>query len=359
MAIRRRVLYALLAASLIALLGASGMLFALRPRQSREYAVLLLDESQEDAAIGALLDGAGIIGYISESTQWVFWNDFSATLRQRPLEDFLASVESYDPRNDGYALALHAFFVSNGMRRFFIPLASEWNPLRAAAPFRSMEKRVAQIGLLDYSFEPLSSSSPFLRFFLLFLCAALTSLLFSPFPLIREPQGNPGGFLRYALPVAWAAGVGVGVGVALGISLWAPNPQSLSGPYAAAIPNAMRYEQHWAFQASFNRRPVAAQGQYRWNDSPVDYATDGYYYYYLGDDGLIAGFSIAPEGTRGMPPYPLEYLESFLSSSMGSSKTKRRGDCIAVLVALFFALPGLLSYITRKKAINLKKRVVA
>jgi hypothetical protein len=62
------------------------------------------------------------------------------------------------------------------------------------------------------------------------------------------------------------------------------------------------YEAHIAFQRAFSRRPLGS-------DSPED----GYFKYYLGEDGLIAGVEHERhEGGEETPPFPLENLMEFL-----------------------------------------------
>jgi hypothetical protein len=89
------------------------------------YVVLSLDVSYEDRYIGELLGEGNWGNYISESTQWVFWDDFGEVV-QISLESYGDRVESFDPRNDGYAGRLKSFFVHGGKRFFFIPLSSDF-----------------------------------------------------------------------------------------------------------------------------------------------------------------------------------------------------------------------------------------
>ena len=83
------------------------------------WAVLVLDEAQEDLRIRESLAGAG--DFISESSQEVFIDDFGE-IRKIPLVSFYDEIEEFDPRNDGYAAKLHSFFVRDGKRLFFLPL---------------------------------------------------------------------------------------------------------------------------------------------------------------------------------------------------------------------------------------------
>jgi hypothetical protein len=82
------------------------------------YAALILDESRPDREIRGLLNDETII---SESSQWVFLDEFQS-LSRIPLDEYRDRVRSFDPRNDGYAEKLRAFFVRDGKRVFFIPL---------------------------------------------------------------------------------------------------------------------------------------------------------------------------------------------------------------------------------------------
>jgi hypothetical protein len=93
------------------------------------YAILVVDETQEDRVIREVL-GRGGREVISESSQFVLMDDFGAS-RQIPLDLFHDEIETFDPRNDGYAEKLHSFFVNNGQRYFFTPLESDPADLRS------------------------------------------------------------------------------------------------------------------------------------------------------------------------------------------------------------------------------------
>jgi hypothetical protein len=105
--------------------GLGGLLCALALRiapPEAGYAVLRFDEAVPDRRIGELLS-AVTEGYISESTQYVLLDDFGV-LREIPLDRYAESVAPFDPRNDGYAEKLRSFFVRDGVRLFFVPLAA-------------------------------------------------------------------------------------------------------------------------------------------------------------------------------------------------------------------------------------------
>jgi hypothetical protein len=108
-------------ASLVSLgFGALLLLWALLvpPAGTGEWAVVYAAEGMQDREIGEKLKALGL-EYVGESSQWVLLDDFSA-LKQVPLDSYEEQLESFDPRNDGYAQRLRAFFVQNGERRIFI-----------------------------------------------------------------------------------------------------------------------------------------------------------------------------------------------------------------------------------------------
>ncbi|MCL2473083.1 MAG: hypothetical protein FWF26_05325, partial [Treponema sp.] len=88
---------------------------------SEGFAVLSLDESQNDREIQELLYSKGIKDFFSESTQVVPVDDFGS-LKMVPLDSFRNEIEKFDPRDDGYAQKLSSFFVRDGKRFFFLPL---------------------------------------------------------------------------------------------------------------------------------------------------------------------------------------------------------------------------------------------
>jgi len=83
------------------------------------YALLTVDESYHDRHIQELL---GIKGTVSASSIEIPLDDFSF-LRMIPLEGFYDHIEPFDPRDTGFAVRLRSFFIHDGKRHFFIPLA--------------------------------------------------------------------------------------------------------------------------------------------------------------------------------------------------------------------------------------------
>jgi hypothetical protein len=141
------------------------------------YGILSLDQGCPDRTIGAALTAAGIETYYSESNQWAYLDDFGELVRI-PLDEYQERLEPFDPRNDGYAKTLGAFFVRDGTRRFYIPL----NPEKGDSRKKLARRIAAALGDTPYSLDFLISGSPFSRYvvlFVLFGAAVLGSVLLS------------------------------------------------------------------------------------------------------------------------------------------------------------------------------------
>jgi hypothetical protein len=189
------------------ILGALAVLIAGRsvPRTAGQgYAVLTLDASYADRSIGAILSRGGIEAYISESTQWVYLDDFGE-LRQISLDEYRDQVESFDLRDDGYAERLRSFFVRDGKRRLFIPFSFNF-PGETPAAF---EKRLALLGLPPFSLEFLGFSRSLWPGGLLFILAAVFTLILSGTPLLTAA------FLPLFAALAYAGSTGFALSVVL------------------------------------------------------------------------------------------------------------------------------------------------
>ncbi|MDR1949546.1 MAG: hypothetical protein LBQ38_09145 [Spirochaetaceae bacterium] len=139
------------------------------------YGILSLDETFSDEGIAEALNRNGIGGVVSESSQWVFLDDFG-NLERIPLGEYRERLEDFDPRNDGYAEQLRAFFVREGRRFFYIPLVSDRGK-------GALQKRVAlSLGDTPYSLVLPRAPEQVPWLFILFGCAALGTLAFSLFP---------------------------------------------------------------------------------------------------------------------------------------------------------------------------------
>jgi hypothetical protein len=153
--------------------------FFLPALSTEGYGILSLDAARADREIGDLLVRGGLENFISESTQWVFLDDFDG-LKKIPLELYGEQVESFDPRNDGYAEKLRSFFIREGKRFFFIPLS----PGFAGREKGTLTKRIARsLGDIPYSLSIPGNSRPVFWFFSLFLIAAVGTLILSGAPL--------------------------------------------------------------------------------------------------------------------------------------------------------------------------------
>jgi hypothetical protein len=391
------------------------------------YAVVSVDASLGDRRIGKLLDSAGLEkGYFSESTQWIEIDDFG-TFKKIPLDSYREEIESFDPRDDGFAERLKAFFIRNGKRFFFIPLAD------SRETRKNLERTIA--GALEdipFNFEILGYYRSFFLCLVLLVPAVLAALflsgspsgfVFQVFPLLGFVRGGPSAMVLASLlaffwvlfrdplnelfagsryqPLFYAGpgfrGLGeklnpyrlnlvliviflllfgvvsltgglppfpvwAGLGSSWGLCFLSRaaeaerqkkmaharfNPvimlsggvktvplfpvaavfgpavflsligsqlfPSLSYSYSEEAPSVSDpgflispadYEEHLAFERSFSRRSLRSNPQ-----------GSGYYHYYLGEDGLIAGVKDEGlDGDRGEDPpsFPLESLMEFL-----------------------------------------------
>lgn len=155
--------------------------FFLPALPSEGYGVLAVDAAYGDREIGALLARGGLEDFVSESTQWVFLDDFEG-LRRIPLDRYGEQIEPFDPRNDGYAEKLRSFFVRGGERFFFIPLSPDFVELRR----ETLTGQIARsLGDIPYSLVIMGGGSkPVFWFFVLFAAAAAGTLIFSGMPLL-------------------------------------------------------------------------------------------------------------------------------------------------------------------------------
>ncbi len=106
------------------------------------YAVLSVSETVVDRDAVAALAAAGIGGVVSESTQWVYMDSFDG-LEKIPLDRYRDRIETFDPRDDGYADRVRSLFVGAGRRRLYIPDASASRLRVISALFPDAEYAVA------------------------------------------------------------------------------------------------------------------------------------------------------------------------------------------------------------------------
>jgi hypothetical protein len=135
--------------------------------------VLIVDESEDDGGIQSKLSSGGVDDFISESSQLVPIDDFGV-LKFIPLDSFHSKIESFDPRDDGYAVKLSSFFVHDG-KRFFFRLAENSSGRQA-----DTEKRLdAILEGVPYSFLVLARSVPVSLYYLLLVVGCAFALFFS------------------------------------------------------------------------------------------------------------------------------------------------------------------------------------
>ena len=85
------------------------------------YCAVTVNKNVSDSLVSGLLNDAGFKTVYSESGTPVFFDDFGR-LKQFHLDDFRDHIETWDPRDNGYADKLRSFFINGDSRSFFIPL---------------------------------------------------------------------------------------------------------------------------------------------------------------------------------------------------------------------------------------------
>jgi hypothetical protein len=136
-------------------------------------AVLIVDESEDDSVIQNKLLSGGVDDFISESSQLIPIDDFGV-MKFIPLDSFYSKIESFDPRDDGYAAKLSSFFVHNE-KRFFFRLAENSSNRQA-----DTEKRLdAILEGVPFNFLVLARSVPVSLYYLLLAVGCAFALFFS------------------------------------------------------------------------------------------------------------------------------------------------------------------------------------
>jgi hypothetical protein len=140
---------------------------------SRSFAVLECPASVPDRMITEALHENGIDGVVSESTQFFFvdaWNG----VEQVPLDKLDERLLDIDPRRDGYAAKLRAFFVNGTTRRVFLPL-SNWKNKSAPGIEAAMRDALREIPVSSIIIQ--NPQSPLNRVLLLIEKTAVLSAL--------------------------------------------------------------------------------------------------------------------------------------------------------------------------------------
>jgi hypothetical protein len=319
------------------------LVITLLPDETAEgYAVLCVDAALSDREIGerlvASIDNYISIDFASESTQWVFLNDFDTILfisLDEYQERLGASALRPDPRDDGYAARLHSFFVRNGQRLFFIPfirpslleeLDTVWvqgtksgHAKLEAAIEKGLDGIPFSIEWLGYDREPrylyiaFADAACILAFLLWRFALCIVRRLAVSAHRKRMPQRLvvASALVLFAVPVALAV---------RSLPLLVEQLRLYHAPSSeliASLIDAAEYEAHIAFQISFTLHPLGSRVL---NETP-------YLRYDIGTDGFIAStrelsMSLSPEAvisTEGL--FPLKKLMDFLANFVDYTET--------------------------------------
>jgi hypothetical protein len=160
------------------------------------YAVLELDADLPDRRVQELLNDEKAF---SESSLWAFLDDFSGLLRI-PLDQYPGRVSPFDPRNDGYAERLRAFFVRGDSRLVYIPLGRE-----PGAAGRLEKKLAASLKGIPFRLEYSGGGKPLILYVALLCAAGLAVLWFT-----RRPVFAPCLPVLAGLSFAGAPGLALG-----------------------------------------------------------------------------------------------------------------------------------------------------
>jgi hypothetical protein len=143
---------------------------------SESCVILIVDETEDDSAIQNKLSSGGLGGFISESTQLVPIDDFG-TLKFISLDSFQEKIESFDPRDDGYAAKLRSFFVHGG-KRFFFRISE--NPAGTLSHISGIKKRLdAILEDIPFAFSVLGQKEPAFLYYLLLAACCIFAMFFS------------------------------------------------------------------------------------------------------------------------------------------------------------------------------------
>jgi hypothetical protein len=136
-------------------------------------AVLIVDESEDDGAIQNKLFSGGVNDFISESSQLVPIDDFGS-LKFIPLDSFHSKIESFDPRDDGYAAKLRSFFVHDG-KRFLFRITDD----SSGRPVDTEKQLDAIFKGIPFTFLVLAQRTPVSLYYLLLAAGCAFALFFS------------------------------------------------------------------------------------------------------------------------------------------------------------------------------------
>ena len=141
---------------------------------SEGYAVLAVNDYEDDRFIRLILEQGGVTNVISESSQYVPIDDFGA-LRLVSLDNFHNEIAYFDPRDTGYAAKLRDFFVHGGNRFFFIPLEG----VAGNRVLNLNNKLDAILYGIPFSLVLRGQTPPFLIYFILLALGSALTFYFS------------------------------------------------------------------------------------------------------------------------------------------------------------------------------------
>jgi hypothetical protein len=334
----RSLVIELLALLVSLVMGASAFLLSalLLPEEedgSEGYAVLSVDAAFPDREVGRRIVAAKFAAakfaadYSSEATQWVFLSDFDTMLRLSldEYDERLAVIAPFrDPRDDGYAARLRAFFVrDDGRRLFFIPFTRPTLREELFTRFlhqsrsgnREIESALTEtLADIPFSLEWLGHDrKPFWLYFALFdaLCV-LAALLTRGALLLRAKFPASAGAAAPCTAAQGAAFIAAGLLIAVALATLRVLPALEEALLLYHAPQGFpcelideaEYLAHVEFQTSFMARPF-----YSLN-------TKAYLRYDSGADGLITETEV-PAGVMivDAPPFPLKKLMRFLAGA--------------------------------------------
>ncbi|MDR2510753.1 MAG: hypothetical protein LBC77_08940 [Spirochaetaceae bacterium] len=144
---------ALIPAAVFIAVGAGGHTPA---RAVGTYAALIVDEEADENELCRRLEAENI-RVIASSNQTACLNVFSG-IEEVPLSEYFNRIESYDPRNDGYAQKALSYFVSGGKRRLYLTAPDFSGSLEARAA-RALDGLAGELifpGLRSNSFKSIA-----------------------------------------------------------------------------------------------------------------------------------------------------------------------------------------------------------
>jgi len=171
------------------------------------YAMLSTDVSVDDKTLCALLNDADFFGGepVSESSQIVMLDNFDA-LEAVPLDKYFSRINSFDPRNDGYAGKLREIFIKDDKRIVYVPLkAGKWDPAVIDQKFASL------LGDIPFAAGYFAVGRPLSLFFAAYAAASVCLLVI----FCVNRKAHRGAFITAALipvffPLAFFGASGIG-----------------------------------------------------------------------------------------------------------------------------------------------------